>query len=145
MGKIFQTPFVQLVIATGIYDSGDALGAKASFPNVGNRGKVVGATVVDADPESANLEIVLFREDISGTPDHDAFAPTDAELQTYVGAVLVDTWKAFSTNAVGSPATTFEHVPYWAPGGILYFQCVTRATPTYTATTDILVSISVEN
>lgn len=145
MGKIYQTPFVQLVIATGIYASGDALGAKSSFPNVGSRGKIVGATVVDADPESDNFDIVLFRKDINGTSDHDLFDPTDAELQNYVGVVLVDTWKAFNDNAVGSTGPTFEHVPYWTPGGILYFQCVTRATPTYTATTDILVSISVEN
>ena len=133
------------MIATGIYTTGDALGAKASFQNVGNKGKIVSANVVDADPESANLEIILFRSDISGTPDHDPFAPSDDELKTYVGVVLVDTWKAFSTNAVGSTPPTFEHVPYWSPGGVLYFQCVTRATPTYTAATDILVSISVEN
>ena len=146
MGKIFQTPFVQLTItAAGIYASGDALGAKSSFPDVGNKGKIVGATVVDADPESANFEIILFRSDIAGTADNAAFAPTDAELQTYVGGVLIDTWKSFSSNAVGSTPPTFEYVPYWSPGGIFYFQCVTRATPTYTATTDILVSISVEN
>ncbi len=143
MGKIFQTSFVDIVIGTGIYISGDALGAKQSFPNVGGRGEIVGVTVIDRDSEEANLDVVFFNEDITGSADHDPFAPTDAELSTMVGAVLVNTWKTFSTNSIGVESNV--RMPYWAKSGTLFFQCVTRAIPTYAAVTDVLVSITVEN
>ena len=143
MGKIFQTPFVDLVIGTGIYTSGDALGAKQSFPNVGSKGEIIGIKVIDRDSEEANLDVVFFNEDINGTSDHDPLDFTDAELLTCVGAVLVDTWKTFNDNSLGVEDNIRR--PYWAPGGILYFQCATRGTPTYTAITDVLVSIAVEN
>ncbi len=143
MGKIFQTPFVDIVIGTGIYISADALGAKNSFPNVGNKGEIIGVTVIDRDSEEVNLDIVFFNVDITGTADHDPLAFTDAELSNFVGAVLVDTWKTFASNSVGVESNV--RMPYWSKGGVLYFQCATRGTPTYTAITDVLVSITVEN
>lgn len=138
---VYWTPFVNIGVDTGIYASGDALGEKNSFPNVPEHGTIMSVTVIDRDSEIVNLDIVFFTADIAGTTDNAAFAPTDAELSTCLGAVLVDTWKTFSDNSLG--VETNIALPYWAPRGTLYFQCVTRGTPTYTATTDVLVSISI--
>lgn len=140
-GKIFQTGFVNVVVDTALMDSGDALGAKKQF-TVPVHGEIIGVVVRDAAAQSANLDIVFFNVDIVGTATNAAFAPSDAELLTAVGAILVDTWKAFSTNSLGVESNI--RMPYWAPGGILFFQCVTRATPTYVAANDVQISILVD-
>lgn len=137
----YWTPFVELVIGTAIYISGDALGAKASFPNVPEHGTIMSVVLVDRDSEDVNTDIVLFSRDIAGTADHDPFDPADAELQDCVGAILIDTFKAFSDNSIR--LTDNVGLPYWAPEKILYFQCVTRGTPTYTATSDVRVAIGI--
>ena len=139
--SVYVTPYVELAVGTALYASGDALGAKASFPNVPEHGVIMAVTVIDRDKESVNLDVVFFNADIAGTAANDAFDPTDAELQTSPGSVLVDTWKAFNDNSQGSVANLGR--PYWAPAGVLYFQCVTRGTPTYTATDDVWVAISI--
>ena len=140
-GKIFQTGFVDLVVDTNLMSSGDALGAKQQF-TVPVHGEVIGVVVRDAAKQSANLDIVLFNKDITGTATNAAFAPSNTELLTAVGAILVDTWKAFSTNSLGVESNI--RMPYWAPGGTLFFQCVTRATPTYAAASDVQISILVQ-
>ena len=138
---IYITPFVDVGVNTSIYASGDALGAKASFRNIPEFGVIHSVMVIDRDSENVNLDIVLFRTDIAGTAANAAFAPTDAELSTLVGSVLVDTWKSFANNSMG--VETNIGLPYWAPAGVLYFQCVTRGTPTYTAATDLLVALAI--
>ena len=139
--SVYVTPYVELVISTGIYASGDALGAKASFPNVPPHGTIMSINVIDRDSENVNLDVVLFNVDIAGTADNAAFDPTDAELQTCQGSFLVDTWKTFADNSLGAESNI--GLSYWAPGGVLYFQCVTRGTPTYTATDDVRLSLSI--
>ena len=138
---VYITPFKDVGVNTDIYASGDALGAVATFTNIPEHGVIHSVMVIDRDSENVNLDLVLFRSSIAGTAANAAFAPTDAELSTMVGSVLVDTWKVFSTNSTG--IETNIGMPYWAPGGVLYFQCVTRGTPTYTAATDLLIAIGI--
>ena len=138
---VYRTPFVDIAVNTDIYASGDALGEKNSFPNVPEHGTIMAVNVIDRDSENVNLDVVFFSRDIEGTADNAAFDPTDAELSDCLGAVLVDTWKVFADNSLGSESNVA--LPYWAPTGSLFFQCVTRGTPTYTAVTDVLVSVSI--
>lgn len=138
---VYITPFVDVGVDTAIYASGDALGAKTSFPNLPEHGVIHSVMVIDRDSENVNLDIVLFRTDIAGSAANAAFAPTDAELSTLVGSILVDTWKVFSTNSMG--IETNVGMPYWARTGSLYFQCVTRGIPTYTAATDLWVALGI--
>ena len=144
---VYVAPFLQLTTDTDIMASGDALTTVTSFPNVPEHGVIHTVQIIDRDSENVNMDIVFFRVDTSdgtgpaGTAINAAFAPSNAELSTLVGSVLVDTWKAFSTNSMG--IETNIGLPYWAPNGRLYFQLVTRGTPTYTATTDLLASVSI--
>lgn len=138
---VYVAPYVDVGVDTALYTSGDALGAKTSFPSIPEHGVIMAVSVIDRDKESANLDLVLFNKDIAGTAANAAFDPTDAELSTCQGAILVDTWKAFNDNSFG--VVDNVGLPYWAPSGVLYFQCVTRGTPTYTAATDLLISISI--
>lgn len=138
---VYTTPFVDVGVNTSIYASGDALGAKATFTNVPRQGVIHSIQVIDRDSENVNFDLVMFRRDIVGTAANAAFAPTDAELSDLIGAVLVDTWKTFSTNSMGEE--TNIGLPYFAPTGTITFQCVTRGAPTYTAATDMLIAISI--
>ncbi|MAH50720.1 hypothetical protein CMI37_33180 [Candidatus Pacearchaeota archaeon] len=140
MGAAYLSPFVDVTVDTDIMASGDALGAKNSFV-VPRFGTIHSIVVRDAAKQSANLDVVFFAEDITGTATNAAFDPTDAELLTCIGAVLVDTWKAFNDNSLGSVDNV--GLPFYAPASRIYFQCVTRGTPTYVAATDIQVRIGV--
>lgn len=137
---VIRTPFQDVGVNTDIYTSGDALGVKTSV-SVPGRGVIMKIQVIDRDSEDVNLDVVMFDTDIAGTAANAAFAPTDVELSTLVGAILVDTWKTFSTNSLG----VVDNIgfPYETKTGVIYFQCVTRGTPTYTAITDLLISFTI--
>ena len=139
--SVYITPFVQINVDTAVYASGDALGEKNSFPNVPEHGTIMSVNVVDRAGQNINLDIVLFSRDIVGTTDNAAFDPTDAELSDCVGVILIDTWKVFANNGFGSESNVA--LPYWAPTGSLYFQCVTRGAADYVATTDVLVQLGI--
>lgn len=136
---VYRTPFVNVGVDTALYATGDALGAVATFDNVPEHGVIEAIVVNDRDSENVNLDVVLFNRSIGGTAANAAFDPTDAELNDSVGSVLVDTWKSFSDNS--QAVETNIGLPYWAPAGRLWFQCVTRGAPTYTASTDLQISL----
>ena len=138
---IYWTPFIDIGVDTDIYAAGDALGPKQSFTSVPEFGVIMAVSVIDRDSEEVNLDVVLFKVDLAGSANNAAFAPSDAELAECVGAVLVNTWKTFSDNSLG--VVDNVGLPYWAPSGTLFFQCVTRGIPTYTDPADVHVSLSI--
>ena len=138
---VFVTPFVNPVVSASVlYTTADALGSKGSF-RVPENGVIQTVVVQDRDSENVDFDIVFFKADIAGTADNAAFAPSDAELATVVGSVTVTSYKAFNTNSIATVANA--GLGYWAPTGVLFFQCVTRGGPTYTATTDIQISLGI--
>jgi hypothetical protein len=138
---VYVAPMVELVVTAGAYTAGDALGAASQFNSVPDHGTIMSVMVIDRADQGINLDMVLFSRSFTGTADNDEFAPSDADLQNCLGGVLVDTWKNFSTNQMGIVDNV--GLPYWAPEGILYFQCVTRGTPTYAATDDVRVALGI--
>ena len=138
---VYFTPYVDVGVDTAIFASGDALGAKTSFSNIPEHGVIHSIVVIDRDKESVNLDVVLFWADFTGTAANAAYDPVDADLSKSVGSVLISTWKAFNASSQG--VATNIGMPYWAPEGKLYFQCVTRGTPTYTAETDLLIALGI--
>jgi len=137
---VYRSPFVNLAVETGIYASGDALGEKNSV-TLPEHGVIMAVVAQDRDKEDVDFDIVMFLSDITGTTDNAAFDPTDAELNGCLGSITVTGYKDFNDNAIA----TVDNVglPYWATDGNVYFQCVTRGTPTYTATTDLSISFMV--
>src|SRR3989304_8285688 len=99
---VYVAPYVDIGVNTDIYASGDQLGEKFSIPNLPEHGTIMAVNVIDRDSEVANLDVVFFKKDFTASADNAAFAPSDADLSDCIGAVLVDTWKSFSTNSLGS-------------------------------------------
>tara|TARA_Y100000310_G_C20378067_1_gene666712 strand:- start:69 stop:497 length:429 start_codon:yes stop_codon:yes gene_type:complete len=134
--------FVDIGIETDIYASGDALGEKNSFDGVPSNGKIMTVVVQDRASQNVDFDIVMFDTDITGTTDNAAFDPTDAELQTCIGSITVTGYKSFNDNSI---ATVDDiGLAYEAGDRRIYFQCVTRGTPTYVAATDVRVRLVIE-
>ena len=138
---VYMAPFVQLTTDTSLMTDGDALNTKATFTNVPEHGVIHTIMVIDQDKESVNCDMVMFRKDFTAVAINAAFDIVDTDMPNLIGAVLVGTWKAFNDNSLG--IVTNIGLPYWAPGGVISFQLVTRGGPTYAAATDLLASISI--
>jgi hypothetical protein len=143
LGRIWKSSFVDIGVETGAYAAGDALGSSNSFPGVPEHGYLVGVVVQDRDQEHPIFDVVIFdNDDIGGTTDNAAFAPTDTELSDAMGAVRVSDYFDFNANSIGLESDF--RMPYWARHGVLYFQCVIRAAHTFTAVTDVQIAVYVE-
>ena len=145
--SVYWTPYITPVISTGIYTTGDALGAVTSFPNVPEHGTIMGFSLIDLDSESANYTVIklfLFKTEPALVADNAAFDPTDAELSECIGRISLTT----STDADVLTDNTFLSkanigLPYWAQAGRLYFQLQVIGSPTFTAVTDIKVALGI--
>lgn len=135
-------------IDTSIYASGDAMHAApmefdaSMFRDAG--GFILDQVlIVDNDKEVANVDLILFSADLADQTINNPFDPSDAELATAIAAVSVTTHFSFNDNSLsvardlgipirmGRTATT----------GTIYGFLVARATPTYTAATDLKVTL----
>ena len=137
------------ISAAAIYASGDAVGGIMTFSNAaratGGSGVIRGVTVIDKDSELAALELVLFDQTIAGTvTDNSAFDPTDADLANVIGWVKIVATTGYLAFADNSAAFVQAEIPYVCNGTSLFGALVTRGTPTYTATTDLTVILTVE-
>lgn len=134
--SVYATPFVNLGVETGIYASGDALGEQQSV-RLPEHCLLQTVVVVDRDKEDVGFDIVLYGRAPGGTTDNAAYDPTDDELENCLGTVTVSGYKDFNDNAVATMVSV--GISLWLPEGVLYFQAVSRGTPTYTATSDLRV------
>ena len=144
---------IELIItAAGIYAAGDAIGQKLEFQNAARAAELGGTitkiVVVDNDQELAPIDIVFFNRDFAATADNVVFAPSDADLANCIGYVDIAAtdYASFNDNSVACKASGLR-MPFdykIALGTTLYAQAVVRDTPTYTATTDLTIIITVQ-
>ena len=147
---IVQTPTIS---AAAIYAAGDALGGLLTFADaalaVGGSGAITKVVIIDDDQELAPVDLVLFDRAFTPTADNALFAPSDADMQFCIGYVDVAAtdYASFVDNSVAAKSSGLRMpFPYQlgAASSSLYGQLVVRSTPTYTATDDITVKITVE-
>lgn len=133
-------------ISTGIYAAKDAIGGIMEFTNAARTsaagGIVESVVIVDKDQERTGIDLVLFSATVAGTvTDNAAFDPTDADLANCVGVIPIASgdYFDFSDNAVASRSGV--GLAYVCAATSLFGVLVARATPTYTATSDIIVTL----
>lgn len=134
-------------ISTTIYAIGDAVGGLLTFANCarfsGAGGVIQGVTLIDKDQERVAMNLILFNQTFTASADNAAFDPTDADLANCIAGITVATTSGdyfnFNDNAV-----TFKEVniPFAATGTSLFGQLQTQGTPTFTATSDIIVILN---
>lgn len=148
--RISITPTIS---AAGIYAAGDALGGKLVFANAvlaaGGAGMITKIVLVDEDQELAPIDLVFFDQDFTATADNALFDPSDADLANTLGYVdvAVTDYADFVDNSIACK-TSGLRMPFefkLAAGETsLRGQGVVRSTPTYTATDDLTIIITVE-
>lgn len=142
--KVVRLAVTPTVSTTPAYTAKDAVGALMTFSNAvrasGGTCRLEAVQVVDKGQQMADLELVLFDRTLTAPTDNAIFAPTDAELATCVGVVPIGGWSDLSTNSVADMAVGRSMV---LNGTDLFGVLVTRGTPTYTATSDIVVTLTI--
>jgi len=136
-------------VDTSAYGSGDLIGAAAlQFPIPRFRAEgclLEYVQIIDQAKQSANVDLVLFGSDPSGTTfsDNAAFDIADADMAKIVALVSVTTHFAFSDNSASNARGL--GIPIFldptAASQILYGALVARATPTFAAGTDVRVTL----
>lgn len=149
---------VQPTISTGIYASGDVIGGQMTFANAarvsGGSGIIQAATLIDLDKEDAQIELYLFdRTFTSFGSDNAVAAFTEADLANLIDIITFDNRTTYGPSdytdvntATGGSAVALKRnlsTPFVANGTDLFGQMVVRGTPTFTATTDLRVILSI--
>ena len=131
----------------------DAVGGLMTFSGAaranGGTGRIVKVLIEDKGQQMKALDLVIFNTAPAASTDNAIFAPSDAELAPDLceGTIRIGEadYADFSTNSL---ATWVGVLPFkCASGGTgLTGQLVSRSStgPTYTGTTDIVVTIFVE-
>lgn len=132
-------------ISTSAYAIKDAIGGLMTFSGAvrasGGSGVLMAVQVVDKDQELKAMDLVLFDRSITAPTDNAIFAPTDAELANCIGVVPVGAYADFSTNSVAYANNV--GLAFVLNGTDLYGVLVARDTPTFTATSDIVVTLTI--
>lgn len=128
------------------YSLKDAVGGLMTFAGAvrasGDSCRLDSVQVVDksdAHQDSA-LDLVLFDRTFTAPTDNAIFAPTDAEMATCVGVVPIGTWADFSVNSIACVNSVGLSIVL--NGTSLFGALVARGTPTYTGTSDIIVTLT---
>lgn len=140
--RISQTPTVS---TTPAYTAKDAVGGLLTFANAvretGGTGVLMGVTVLDASLQMPSMELVLFDRTFTAAADNAIFSPSDADLANCLGVVAINSWAAFEDNAIAQVSGV--SLPIVLSGTSLFGQLLTRGTPTFVATSDISVFVTV--
>jgi len=145
--KVVRLQVTPTVSTTPAYTAKDAVGGLLTFSNAvrasGASGTVTAVQIEDKGQQRAALDLVLFDRTFTAPTDNAIFAPSDAELATCIGVITIfsSDWFDFSTNSVASK--TNVGLPFVANGTDLFGALVNRGTPTYTGTTDIIVTLTI--
>lgn len=133
------------VSTTPAYTAKDSVGGKLTFTNAartsGGSITIQTAVIIDRSQQMPVLELVLFDRDFTASNDNAAFDPTDADLAYCVGVIRISDYADFNDNAVAVRAGI--GLTAKLEGTDLYGQLVTRSAPTFVATTDIVVALTV--
>lgn len=145
--KVVRLSVTPTISTSPAYTAKDAVGGLMTFSNAvrasGGTGLLMAVQLVDKGntPQDAALDLVLFDRSISAPTDNAIFAPSDTEAAQCVGVVQIGSYSDFSVNSVCSiPNAGIEFV---LNGTDLFGVLVARSTPTYTSTTDLVVTLTI--
>lgn len=150
---MIRTSTVTPTITAGAYSANDAVGGKMEFEDIctpySNDTKLKAVVITDKGAQAAKLYLVLFSEDFTATADNAEFDPSDSDLLNMVGVVTIATtdYADFKDNAVATHVLSQPLPLELVEGGTSLFGqlMVETSTPTYTATSDLQVTLVVES
>lgn len=134
---------VELAVTAEAYAADEAVGAKFNIGPVGFSGKITEVLVLDRAGQAVAYALWVFRADFTGTADGAAFAVTDGNLGDVAcePVTVANPYGAAANGVVGSGDPERHYI---SNTGSLHCQLQTLGAPTYAATTDVRVRITVE-
>jgi len=138
---ISQTP----TVTAGAYSANDAVGGLLTFAGAarvsGDTCFLKNVLIFDDAGQDAVMELWLFDRTFTAMADNAAWAPSQADLRNLVAIIstIDGSWFAAGTPSVARVEVS-QQLPVAATS--LYGQLVTRGTPTFAATDDVTVKIS---
>lgn len=144
--RLAQTPAISNAVA---YTAKDAVGALLTFAGatqaVGGTGVVTGVQIADKGAQLADLDLILYDRTETAPTDNAIYAPTDTAIGQVVGVVKIAAadYADFSDNSVAHKAVT---IPFKldASTSSIFGVLVARGTPTYTSTSDLTITLTVQ-
>ena len=133
-------------ISTSAYTAGDSIGGVMTFSTVnrssGESIRLDSVQVADNADIGAAMDLVLFdRNPASGTfTDNAAADPTDTEINQIVGVIAIGSYSSFNDNSVSDTAVNRSMV---LNGTDLFGVLVARSAPTFVATSDLTVTLTI--
>lgn len=146
------TPVISNAVA---YATGDALGPIQTVANAvrvsGGSGKLLAITVLDkTQAQRAAIDFQFFDRTVTTVADNAVYSGTsDADAVFCLGVIPVATGD-YNTAWAGTPANNVATkvlatpLPFTLNGTSLFFQAIVRGTPTYTSTSDIVISLLIQ-
>lgn len=142
---------VPVVEATPDYATGDLIGGKQEFADaveeIKGAGAIRGLTITSAVALSTQIDCIFFDADPVNTTftENSAFALHANDLDKVIGAVKVDTFFAFSANAMGVPSFGEMCIPFNLTAGTsLWVAMVARGAINLASASDLQVRIAIE-
>lgn len=135
------------VSTTPAYTAKDAVGALMTFSNAarfsGGGGTLLAVQIEDKAQQMKDLDLVLFDRSITAPTDNAVFDPTDTELSQCIGVLQIGAgmYADFNDNSVA--VLNGIGLEFVLNGTDLFGVLVARGTPTYVATTDIVVTLTI--
>lgn len=154
------------VISNGVaYASGDCLGPLQTVSNAvlysGGSGVLTGITVLDkTQAQRPPMDLVFFDRTVTTAADNAAFTCSDADMVFCLGVIPLTTG-LYNTAFPGTPLNSILTVPnptvtaavnaagmlrfpLVLNGTDLFVQAIIRGTQTFTSTSDIVISLTIE-
>lgn len=147
---------VQPVVDTSIYASGDLIGGKLTFTNIVSgsydQTLMLSATVYDEAAQASDLDLVIFSANPTLTTftDQAALDVADADLVKVATVFNFGSTSRFVFADNSVHVVQNQGVPLKVTGNTsnprtYYGALVSRGTPTFAASTDIVVKLCVQN
>lgn len=140
-----QTPTISNGVA---YTAGDCVGGLQTITNFGRftgaGGMLQSVILLDkTQAQRAAIDLVFFDRTVTVAGDNNPFACSDADMAFCLGIVAIATgdyntaWAGTPLNSVATKLLATP-LPLVVNGTSLFCQAVTRGTPTYTSTSDLI-------
>lgn len=148
MSKLYEITVTPTVTA-GAYSAKDVVGGLLEFEDAASVYRGSGTIRKVTLKNNANVADVLWLNLFNQTPaviaDNAAYDPTDAEMLTCLGsiAIVAADYTLGTDNGIATVLVDFPFVLV-SGGTSLFAYLSTVATPTYAATTDVTVKLTIE-
>lgn len=133
---------------TAAYTAGDLVGTKLTFTDADAKKTISGiihsAIVTEESQQDADLELILFSDDPTGTTftDNAAFDIAAADLSKIMCRIVIDDWTSDSDDSLAFE-TSLGCAYRIGTGVSFYGALIARGTPTYGASSELDIRLAI--